>query len=342
MMGCLSKMNLFLYSRGLAPGEGEDHLTAFFVAALLLDPDFRRAYEHFVLLPYSQRAGWDEPQIEAVDIQVQLPGGHGSPDMALTLKGGRRVACEHKLEAMETHAFLEDESEDPVPQLARYLRAPDVDALVFVRATLKPPDKEVLDHPKYVRPTERQHFLWRDFYDPLVSSGHPFTAWLREGFEALGFTPPHPLIGDLSSPPDRENFSKLWYRTRQYAHELGWNTNSGDVIELYLRPRDPKPVSELWISPRHERLLIRATPTTGVRVSTLETVFRGVADRLDRYHPHLSIHTREVLRTGGMTPVVEAWAPLRTVLGSVTTGEEAENRLFDFGTPFIEAVSGAR
>jgi len=62
--------------------------------------------------------------------------------------------------------------------------------------------------------------------------------WLRDGFEGLGFTPPHPSAGEMSGLDEQENrrnrknFAKLWGKTRSFAHKLGWSVNSGSIAEL--------------------------------------------------------------------------------------------------------------
>jgi hypothetical protein len=42
---------------------------------------------------------------------------------------------------------------------------------------------------------------------------------------------------------------------------------------------------------------------------------------------------------GAKAHVVDAWAPLRLVLGDAITADQAEDRLFSFVLPFVEAVS---
>jgi hypothetical protein len=328
-------MNLFLYTKSLARGREEDHLTAFFAGALVLDADLRQAYERLVLRAYAQRRGWPEPIIDRVDVQVNLVG-YGYPDMVLTLRGGRRVVCEHKLDAVETLAAAEDQEHEPVAQLRRYLAAPETDALVFVRATLKPPDERVLEDPKYIRPADRQHFLWRDFFDLLASSQHAYTKWLCDGFAALGFTPPHPFVGDLANPENMRHFANLWARTRARAHELGWAVGTGAVVELYLNRKTSPFASQVWICPRNEQLLVRVSPVAELTASAIADRFNGVATRAGTA---VSIEIHEVRRANGLTPVVDAWAPLRAVLSDAATGEQAEDRLWSFVGPFIEAVS---
>jgi hypothetical protein len=185
-------MNLFLSTRSLSGSRREDHLTEFFAAALEISSTARADYFETTLKGFAKANGWSRCGINRIETQ---PGEFSEatcrPDMLLTLSNGKRIACEHKLDAIETPGSECDDR----PQLERYLDLP-VDGVLFVRSSWKPPSERVLAHPKYIRPDERDHFLWRDFYH-LFLHDEPFLAWLREGFENLGFTPPHPSIGEL-------------------------------------------------------------------------------------------------------------------------------------------------
>jgi hypothetical protein len=329
-------MNLFLSTRRLAKGREEDHLTEFFGAALELDEHFRTAYASFVIAPFAERQGWAEPRIISVETQKPCEGHSSCPDMTLSLADGHTIICEHKLEAVESFAPVGSEVEEKVPQLRRYLDGLPIDGLVFVRASLKPPEEYVLAHPKYIRPTHRLHFLWRDFWPLLDGSAHPYCRWLCQGFGWLGFTPPHPFVGDLSDPESRRNFAKLWSATTHRAHELGWHVGAGAVVELYLEKRGAKPVSQVWVCPRDELLLVRATPASEAEVPEVLRRFQSVARGLA---PGVTVDPHHVQRTAGKTAVIDAWAPLQIVLGESGTGEQIEARLCEFVVPFLREVS---
>jgi hypothetical protein len=330
------KMNLFLATRRLARGREEDHLTEFFAAALEIDEPFRDAYTALIIAPFAEANHWAPPRIRFVETQKNFDGHGSCPDMTLTLEDGHIIACEHKLEAMETLAPLVDELPDPVPQLQRYLASLPIDGLAFVRSSLKPPDAWVLDHRKYLRPRNRQHYLWRDFFPLLEASEHPCSRWLREGFVSLGFTPAHPLVGDLMQPAVAANFAKLWSSTRADAHELGWHVGAGAVVELYLDREKATSASRVWICPRNEQLLVRATPASDAYVPEILSRFGAIAAGLTI---GVSVESHIVRRIAGKTMVVDAWAPLRLVLGECSSGEQAETRLHDFVIPFVAGVS---
>jgi hypothetical protein len=259
-------VNLFLATRRLTDAK-EDHLTDFLAAALEMDRTFRDAYFSAVLQAFCVQQGWAGSGIEAVKTQRNYPGTGCCPDLEVTLSGGQVVLCEHKIEAPETLG-AEGEDEVAVRQLERYLRLP-VDGVAYFRSTWKTPSDAVLDHPKYVKPKAREHFLWRDLYPALQIGTTDVTRWLTEAFESLGYTPAHPSVGDLADRDDavrsanKQNFAKLWQRTRSSLRELGWRVEAGSVCELYLRSHGGAAAREIYVSPLRESgriLLIRVTP----------------------------------------------------------------------------------
>jgi len=204
--------------------------------ALETDAEFRSAYEDLVLTPPASDGV--VPRIAGVEVQALFTDQRSCPDMVLTLEDGRRVACEHKIEAPET-LILDVAEGEPADQLRRYLRIRDVDALAYFRASMKAPPQDVLDHPKYLRPTGAAHFLWRDLYGPLTRGTQPLSIWLREGFEQLGYTPPLPHVGELvtddwdESHAAQVNFGKLWDATKRALAE-GWTNETGTSSTLFL------------------------------------------------------------------------------------------------------------
>lgn len=335
--------NLFQETRKLAKGAKEDHLTEFFAAALDIDEPFREAYASMVIAPFAEERGWAEPRIRNVETKKKFEGHKSCPDMALTLTDGRVIICEHKLEANETLAPASPETDelvsDPLKQdesqLRRYLKLP-IHGLVFVRESLKPPAQDVLEHNKYIEPSNRKHFLWGDFYDSLAHGKSQPCIWLRDAFEKLGYTPPLPFVGDLSESDKQYNFAKLWTQTRSQADGLGWRVGTGAVVELYFRKPGADLVPLVWVCPRNERLLVRATPASQLRLSEVERRLRSVVT-----DPGLEVNVERRTLKGpkGSATVVEVWAPLREVLGETETAEQAETRLSDFVVPFLRAVS---
>ena len=328
-------MNLFWSTRALTDAR-EDHLTEFFASALEISEEFRTAYYDFVVASHAEKNGWGAIGIESVQTQVAFKDTTCCPDMILNLSNGKRIACEHKLDALETLG----PERDPRWQLQRYLDLP-IDGLVYTRSSWKPPGADILANPKYIHPTEREHFLWRDFY-PLFNSDHILIAWLREGFERLGFTPPHPSIGEMSGPDEvtnrlnRENFAKLWGRTRSFAHTIGWKVGTGAIVELYLTENPNSLASSIFISPtKAERFLFRVTPQKN-KSTQVEKVLRAstlsVAGKVE-------IRSREVARKEGKELVVDLTTSLREILGvKFLSPEEIENKLLLFVQPLLLAV----
>jgi hypothetical protein len=194
----VTETNLYWQTRRLTQAR-EDHLTYFLAAALECDKPFRREYERRVLL--SLGSGGRAPRIRRVSSQAVFAEQSCRPDLLLELVGGKQVACEHKLEAPQTTRVVADTGEMK-QQLERYLELP-VDAVAYFRPVPASLSPEIVQHPHYLRPTERDHFLWRDLYEPLSKGDHSLSRWLVDAFGRLGFTPPVPHVGELWGEPDR-------------------------------------------------------------------------------------------------------------------------------------------
>lgn len=329
-------MNLFWTTRALT-SQREDHLTEFIAAALEHSPLFRAAYSEFVLGEHARRNEWDAPVIKTVRTQVCFETTACCPDMILELEDGKRIACEHKLDAGETMG----PEHDPHGQLERYLNLP-VDGLFYVRSMWKAPNRHCLDHKKYIRPEWREHFLWRDFYPLLKPGDHILVDWLRDGFERLGFTPPHPSIGEMQGPDyeenlrNRSNFAKHWQRTCSFALEQGWKVERGSIVELYLSANPDAIASEVFITPLHGgRMLFRITPKEG----TLEIIKRLETVELPQF-PGFEREERRVKRKVGDVMVLDVTAPLSEVLGAAPqSNEQIEEKLLGYIGPLIKALS---
>lgn len=329
-------MNLFWSTRSLTASR-EDHLTEFFAAALDSSQAFRESYCKFVLGRYAERKHWGPILIVDVETQVNFAGTTCQPDMLLKLSNGKHIVCEHKLDALETQG----PESDPRGQLLRYLDLP-VDGLMYTRSLWKPPDSVVLEHPKYIRPRNREHFLWRDFYPLLKGNSDLIPQWLCDGFERLGFTPPHPSIGEMSGKDidlnrrNRENFAKLWNPTRIRARKLGWKVHADSIVELYLRDNMSSIADWVFISPsKSDRFLVRATPHPG----ELERVKVALLQATMLLPVPTEVVQNEVPRKEGKVQVVDVTTSLFEILGrNKLTVTEIETRLLAFVSPLLEAL----
>ncbi len=329
-------MNLFWSTRSLTAAR-EDHLTEFFAAALEVSEPFRRAYADLVFRDSANTDSFAAAQIQNFTTQVSFPGTTCCPDIILKLSDGRTIACEHKLDALETMG----PEKDSRSQLIRYLDLP-IDGLIYVRTSWKPPASEVLNHPKYIHPRGREHFLWRDFYPILTCDNHAVLNWLREGFERLGFTPPHPSIGDLSGSDEdlnrenRRNFAKLWQRTRSIAHNLGWKVDTGSIIELYLSGNANSLDSSIFISPaKYDRFLFRVTPLS----DNLRSATNRLREVCNTSGLRTDIAQHRVKRKDGEIEVLDITTSLREILGKEKISpEEIEERLSNFVEPLLHAI----
>ncbi len=327
-------VNPFLSIRALTQSR-EDLLTEFFAGALTIDEGLRRRYAAFVLGPLKKDANARDLSISSIATQVQFPGTACIPDMVLTLSDGRRIIVEHKIDAAETMGYVDkSEDEELRAQLIRYLDL-DVDGVVYVRANWKPPDREVREHVKYIKPEHREHFLWQDFYDMLAVSENPYTRWIAEGFLHLGYVPPLPFIGDLTVEENRRNFAKLWQPAASRAHEMGWKVEFGSICELYLTGDGSGPVLELWFRPS-QTMLVRLTPSPGCDTLTLIDRLRLAFTASDT---QVEVESSTVLRVKGRAEVIELRTSLNLLLQGADTPDEMSSCLLNLVVSVITSLA---
>jgi hypothetical protein len=306
------------------------------VAALECDPRFRRAYANVVL--GGMRGGSGKPVIDAVQTQAVFPGCR--PDLLLELRDGRRVACEHKLDARET-TRLEPETRVMEKQLERYLKLP-LDGVAYFRPTLTTMSPEIVAHRRYIRPDDQQHFLWRDLYRPLSKGDHAVTQWLLDGFRGLGFTPPVRHVGELWGDTEevlenQRNFGRLWHSTRSHAHDQ-WKVETDSRSGLYLYPRRPGICSRVQVSP--------TGPTASIlrlRCATTPELLPRVLDILTRSGQALPYPPE--IRERSLRPTescLDLDVPLEVLLEGADRADEQESRLQAQVVPLLDALSAAK
>jgi len=332
-------MNLFWETRQLTQAR-EDHLTCFIAAALETDEIFRAGYEELVLSSLGSEG--NVPAIATVRTQTAFAAQRSVPDMLLTLSDGRRVICEHKLEAAETEQEQDDGQVSL--QLERYLRIPDIDGLAYFRSGLKPPAGDVLNHPLYLRPASAKHFLWSDLYPALSRSEGLLSSWLREAFERLGFTPVVPHIGALVAE-DKEgehraqvNFGKLWLPLRELLSP-DWNSETGTSSALYLVPKRSLPVEYIFLFPlaQHGSLLrIRVRMQLEHDAQSLEEVRR----RLEALGPKLPVPSPVSVSSQASGHVcLDLHCSLHLLLGDAPDVEMQQTRLLAQVVPIADTLS---
>lgn len=314
-------MSLFRNTQKLTQAR-EDHLTEFLAACLNSSEQFRLAFVRQVL--------GDQCAKTLLSVETQCAYPNCRPDMKLTFDDGSVFLCENKLDAMETEGNVDT---DFMPQLERYLQL-DVDGVLYIRTSLKAPSAAVLNHPRYVKPQKRQHFLWRDFYELLNDDRNPLVQELKLGFEYMGFVPPNPTIGDLSRQAprkQRENFSQFWLQTTVNAQELGWHVSAGDIVERYFSHKNAKLASSVYVNPiQPERFLVRFTANQNKQ----EDIYRAVKELASEIEP--SIYKRTVKRARDNAEVVDIQFPISAILpNSLSTAEAIEQRLNKFMLPLL-------
>lgn len=252
-------VNPFVRTRSMCVTHEEDHLTEFIGAALDVCVEFRRAYVDVLLRSYASNKGWTDPEITAVDTQVRFTdlNGDDRPDLVLEVRGSEgaahRVVVEHKIFARESRRAAKGSSakddarveEEVIGQLGRYLQLDGVEGVAYVRLWPQAIDPAVRRHANYIAPAVGNNFLWWHLYAPLAATAScsPVVEWLREGFEADGWTPPRREIPPLHVAGDRprekanrREFGKLMEIAKTRADDAGWKaTLEQDGVELYLR-----------------------------------------------------------------------------------------------------------
>ncbi|MFA0068161.1 hypothetical protein AB4344_10150 [Vibrio breoganii] len=298
-------------------------MTEFFAASLNASQAMRDKFMQVVF-------GADDTRT-VIRVETQASYPNCRPDIRIELDDGFVLLCENKLDAMET---IGNEQTAFTPQLTRYLALP-VDGVMYIRTSLKAPENNVLTHPKYIQPEDKQHFLWRDFYSTLLDDDNALVCELKAGFEYLGFVPPNPIIGDLTrdAPREhRENFGKFWVSTASTAEELGWKVSVGDIVERYFYHPNARLADWVYVNPINpERFLVRLSALSGKEDELFDLVQQSTKQT------NQSITKRRVKRANGVVTVVDIEAPISTVFpDSLTTVHDIEVNLYNYVLPFLD------
>ena len=112
------------------------------------------ANDFITLLLSDNRAGLSPGPLKKIQTQVNYPGA--VPDMMFIMDGGINIFIENKMDSPEGK-----------DQLKRYLDIPDLSALAFVTRTSRKGQvaETVLDEPRYLKPDDRDHYIWSDFHE---------------------------------------------------------------------------------------------------------------------------------------------------------------------------------
>lgn len=221
--------NIFLLEEKI---DLEDRLTFAWSWMLNLVPELGQAFSDLIAtrsgLPLSRfQSATDHPSYRVSDF----------PDMLLATKDWQ-VLFEHKLDApMDTN------------QLERYLRlAADTGTrLAFMSRDPWNVAPTVMGHPLYLRPSDRDHFLWTDIY-PLVASCTSHAATDFEQYLAkLGLRPED--WGGIGDPfvAARPQVTKVMVDASKLLRRLGWPARTPDLkkwdaIEI------PKPLPNVHLA----------------------------------------------------------------------------------------------
>jgi hypothetical protein len=257
-------------------------------------------------------------------------------DMVFTVNGTTTIGVENKLFA--------DEGPN---QLQKYLRL-ELSRVAYIRAREANVSEDVRGDSRYLKPANRSHFLWSDFYFDVDTCAHdgsasPLTRALRELFLHYSFEPPKPEIGDLRDPDRtisenrRRQFAKLWALTESDLRRMGWkHIAPGSIAELYVNDGVSSRVKQAWLDPTWGRglLRIRLTPFEG-KESDLADVIRSTdlpyGDDVDLQLGHAPRRVRD-------HEYVELTISLRKLLGQTKDPETMKKVLAEFVVRVFEAA----
>lgn len=196
----------------------EDLLTECFAATLQRDTKAANAYWRQITR--------NTPQLRNLRGSITITTQHSSKDRTAridmrVIRQNRVLNIEHKLYAPEGHQ-----------QLPRYLSLPKVDAgfVAFVSADFRKVAQDVVDCPRYLRPSSRRsHFVWAELY-PLVEAsakrGSAFGAATLTLMKSMDLAPVHPVIGDVRDPKHDLALLALWQPLIVSLKASGWSVNS--------------------------------------------------------------------------------------------------------------------
>lgn len=177
-----------------------------------------------------------------IETQVEYPPASLSgsklpcrPDLRLSCQ----EACllfEHKIDAKQHYENIIDDLgfELAYSQLERYLATDESARVVLISLGTMQIDSKVLNNPRYLRPKDRPHFLWGDFYpivqDYAAAQGKEdlFIIELRRFMEALEMMPPREGVGIIPSAnepgmkAERAAMKRFWEKAIETLRANGW------------------------------------------------------------------------------------------------------------------------
>ncbi|MGB7436935.1 MAG: hypothetical protein WBR26_07730 [Candidatus Acidiferrum sp.] len=258
-------------------------------------------------------------------------------DMVFGLNRDKFIGVENKLGAAEGKG-----------QLLRYLALP-LTRVAFITEDHLTIADEVHDHPRYIHPVGRRHFLWSDFFQVVEASVHKPSATvlnraLLRLFKSYGFEPPIPEIGDLNDPDEatrtrnKENFQKLWELTSSQLEKRGWKKIQHDNIAcLWCDDGPAARIESFYVnSLLPGSLLIRLTPRDPNELGEIEAQLQKADSPLNRFS--IIIQKRQMLRvkhpdgkrTVGLSTVLEVSTAMKKPFEGAETVAAKKGRLAEY------------
>jgi hypothetical protein len=316
----------------------ENVFTECFAATLQEDPKLAKEF-----LIHLCGKKLDQVQISRASIKTETQQRRDGAylDMVFTLNGQKLVGVENKLFAPEGKG-----------QLRKYLRLGWLDRLAFISVGDTRIARHVLASPHYLRPRNRPHFRWADFYRLVEQSTHRpsatvFNKALLQLFQHLGFEPPIGPLGDLQHPnpivrrKNREKFAKRWEATKDSLRRLGWTKFSrGQIAMIGVEQGRSKRLEWASLDPIYHHGSLRLRLTFRKR-----GYIPGAAELLQsprfKYRTHVEL-VQPNIPSRRREPVLDIFIPLRKLFRERDDPEWVSQRLADFAFAVFDLVERAR
>jgi hypothetical protein len=322
-------MNLFLSTRSLLSGRERELLTDFLAAGLEQSEAFRAAFAQHLLAGFTPQKK-NPLTLQKVESRVAYLEVGCHVDLRLTLEdnsGNEKTIVglhEYPLAASlnDLHWNLERVLKrlhaDGVYLLSTQLR--DVERFTQYENFLSPPD-------------QTHHFVWSDLY-PLLqkhADEHVLIAWLSEGFETLGLTPPHPLWGSLLDDKEtlQQRFTPLWNTTLEEAKKQEWET---------IEAEQPTQLKLVRQSPALEYVLFEPRTDGTLTAQILPRAVTFVEPILDRLYT-VAYYSEFPLQIHSIPDgPIEISVIANVLLSGCNTPQEGAQRFYLFADDILQAL----
>jgi PD-(D/E)XK nuclease superfamily len=334
----------------------ENFLTECLAATLNADKQFM---EQFVRqLCGSQLSGCDfENAIVRTQQHYQAPAGSNKRccvDMVFTLADGTSIGVENK--------FRSPQGEQ---QLRRYLhlgfkglafitdydtRLPaDIRSHISSNCELCKAQAEREQPTVYLRPRDREHFRWSDFWSILHAASQAATAStldhaLLTFFEHFGFDPPPTTVPDIWGDTDAhkkngEAFAKYWETTKEGLRQRRWSRiGRAERAGLDVKNGHSRAIKRAWLDPLHSkgslrlRLVLKEQFSASQWIDLIKPLSFPFREHADLHAVHIPKET---------LPVVDICVPFKKIFADTVDAKSYPRILAQYVLSIFDAIESA-